>query len=225
MRMRRKKNLEARLERCSSLLIARENYDFYKKDEEARLCVADLKQIFPEGEIYIEIGCGKGGFAVKSAKLNPEKNYVAVEKISNVIVEACEKALCENLPNLRFLNCGAENLLCFLPPCSADGIYLNFSCPYPKNSYENRRLTYKSYLGVYRRLLKPGRKIYQKTDDKDFFIFSLSSFIQNGFEVSDVTYDLHGENLPTVTTEYESKFIAEGKPIMSLTAFPLEKYE
>ena len=65
-------------------------------------------------------------------KTKPRKNYVAVEKLSNVIVVACENAAPLGLPNLKFLNCRAENLLDYLPKHCVKEIALNFSCPFPK---------------------------------------------------------------------------------------------
>ena len=108
-------------------------------------------------------------------------------------------------------------IVTFLPDCS--NIYLNFSCPYPKKQYENHRLTYKYFLEIYKYLLLDGGKIYQKTDNDDFFEFSLNSFKENGFVIEYETRDLHSEN-PTdnVMTEYEKKFVSLGKNINKLIA-------
>ena len=227
MRMRYKKHLPERLNNVAEMFLARESEEFYNTPIDERNFTVDIAAAFGNtNPIVLEIGCGKGAYAVKCAKMHPNVNYVAVEKLSNVIVAGCEQAQKEKLPNLLFLNCGAENLLYFLPQNSVSEIVLNFSCPFPKKGYANRRLTYKNFLEKYRLLLKKGGVIHQKTDDKAFFEFSLEQYRECDFEVKNVTYDLHAEkNRENVTTEYEEKFLAEGKKICACDAVMLAREE
>ena len=219
MRMRHKKHLDERLMACADVLIARETYDFYQTPPEQRNFVLNLAEVFGnDRKTVLEIGCGKGGWVTESAKLHPENNYIAVEKLSNVIVVACELTQQLQLPNVKFINCGAENLLSFLPQNSISEIALNFSCPFPKKTYANRRLTYSTFLEKYKDLLTDGGIVRQKTDDKDFFEFSLEQYALCGFDVSEVTYDLHADKRENVLTEYEQKFVAQGKKICACVA-------
>ena len=219
MRMRRKKNLDKRFE-CNDLVVLQKSTDIYRLPEEDRYDVQNLEQLFNNtNPVELEIGCGKGTFITTKAKLNPNINYIGVEIIDNVIISAAETAMAEKLENVKFFNCGAEILQYLLPKNSISNIYLNFSCPYPKKQYENHRLTYKYFLEIYKFLLKDGGLIYQKTDNDGFFEFSKQSFLDNGFEIFNVTDDLYA-NLPSdnIATEYETKFASEGKNIHSLTA-------
>lgn len=220
MRMRLKKHLDERIDACKEYLLAREGDGFFALSEQEKYAnVIDLKQTFANNRpIVLELGCGKGAWALESAAKNPDKSYVAVEKLSNVIVVACEQAVETKLPNVRFLNCRAENLRCFLPEKCAERIALNFSCPFPKKTYANRRLTSEYFLDIYKYLLTDGGIITQKTDNLDFFEWSKESFKQNGFEVFDVTYDLQIDEDGNVVTEYESKFRAQGIKINALKA-------
>ena len=220
MRMRLKKHLEERIAECGEILLAREGDGFFKlSEEEKRRYQLNLTEIFGnDNKVCLEIGCGKGAWAIQSATLHPDVNYVALEKLSNVIVVACEQASILNLSNLRFLNIRAENLNSFLPPRSVDEIALNFSCPFPKKTYANRRLTSKYFLDLYRLLLKEDGIICQKTDDRDFFEWSIESYAANGYEVYDVCYDLPADAPNNIVTEYETKFRAIGKPIYALKA-------
>lgn len=219
MRMRHKKHLNERLDNCSKAFLARESEEFYRTPVEKRSFVADTRKAFGnDNPIVLEIGCGKGAFAVKSAKMHPEINYVAVEKLSNVIVVGAEQAQKENLSNLLFLNCSAENLLYFLPRHCAKEIVLNFSCPFPKKGYANRRLTHGKFLEMYKQLLANGGIVRQKTDDMEFFEFSLNEYRRCGFALSGVTYDLHSDVRENVTTEYEEKFVSLGKKICACIA-------
>lgn len=219
MRMRLKKHLDERILHVNGILLAREGDDFYKLTDEEKNFVKTVSEIFGNGnDLYLELGCGKGAFAIASATQHPERNYIAVEKLSNVIVVACENAVKANLPNLRFINCRAENMLCYLPEHSVKQIILNFSCPFPKKTYANRRLTSKNYLELYKRLLAEDGIISQKTDNLDFFEWSIESFAQNGFETFDVTYDLPADAPDNVVTEYEAKFRMQYQKIYALRA-------
>lgn len=219
MRMRRKKNLTSRFDSCKTIVLSKST-NIYRKPESERYDVQDLLKLFGnQNQVELEIGCGRGDFIVETAKKNKNINYIGVEIIDNIIVSAAEKAEKENLDNVRFFNCGAEILQYLLPKNSISNIYLNFSCPYPKKQYENHRLTYKYFLEIYKYLLLDGGKIYQKTDNDDFFEFSLNSFKENGFEILYETRDLHSENPEdNIMTEYEKKFVALGKNINKLIA-------
>lgn len=219
--MRRKSRLDERITECGEHLLITEGCDFYKKSEQEKYDIIDLKKVFGnDNPVMLEIGCGKGGFAFKIAEKYPEINFIAVEKISNVIIEACEKADREKPKNLRFMNVAAENLLYYLGEHSISVIFLNFSCPYPKYTYRNRRLTYFRYLDIYKKLLIKDGEIRLKTDNRGFFEFSLQSLSENGFILKNITLDLHAGDLTDNTeTEYEKMFVAEGKPIYKLEAY------
>ena len=220
MRMRLKKHLDERIAACGDVLLAREGDGYYKlSEEEKQKFLIDTDKVFDQKRpIILELGCGKGGWAITSATLNKDKNYIAVEKLSNVIVAACENASALNLENLKFLNCRAENLLNYLPKHSVSEIVLNFSCPYPKKTYANRRLTSKNFLNIYKELLTDDGVITQKTDDLDFFEYSLASLAENGFETYDVTYDLPADAPDNVVTEYEAKSRMQYQKIYALKA-------
>lgn len=221
MRMRRKSHLDERVAACGKYLLKTEREDFYAKSPEDRYDIIDLTEIFGNNApVMLEIGCGKGGFAFKHAEKYPDVNLIAVEKISNVIIEACEKADTEKLANLRFMNVGAENLLYYLKPETISRIYLNFSCPYPKYTYRNRRLTYYRYLEIYKKLLTSDGEIRLKTDNREFFEFSLQSLSENGFALKNISLDLHSDDLSeNIETEYEKMFVSQGKRIYKLEAY------
>lgn len=205
MRMRTRSHLEERLASCSNLTL--EKYD-------------DSAQSFVQGHpLHIEIGCGKGSFITKTALLNPDIRYIAIEKVSNVIVLAMEKAAAVRTDNLRFMRGNFQYLGETFPDKSVDRIYLNFSDPWPKKGYAKRRLTHGGFLEIYKRLLKDNGEICFKTDNRELFDFSLESFPENGFSLSCVTYDLHNSGFEgNIMTEYEERFSGQGVPICRLVA-------
>lgn len=221
MRMRKKKNLQSRLEKCQSNLICAHSENLNSLEAVKEKDYFDFKSIFGNSNpIELEIGCGKGGFICELAKREPDKNFIAVEKTGNVIVSGCEKAIEENLKNVVFLKCGAEYLPKYLPKNSIDNIYLNFSCPYPKKRYENHRLTNGRFLNLYKMFLKNNGRIFQKTDNMHFFEYSISEFSKNGFAMENISLDLHKSGFENnILTEYEIRFSSLGQPIYRLEAF------
>ncbi len=223
MRMRRKKNLDERLAVCEASgklkIIWCEERNFLESIKQKELL--SFKELFGNSNpVYLEIGCGKGRFAIDHAKAHSDINIIAIEKTSNVIVDAAEKAIAEGLPNLFLMRCEAEYLPKFIPEHSVDRIYLNFSCPFPKKQYAHHRLTHPVFLGIYTELLANGAEIHQKTDNQGLFEFSLSSFSQNGFALKNVSLDLHKSGFEgNIMTEYETKFSEMGLPIYRLEAY------
>lgn len=222
MRMRRKNNLEERLAACGDRIIYldREVLDFSVKDDRDLL---DIGAIFGNGKpLELEIGCGKGQFIRELAKRRPDVNFLAVEVSSNVIVEAAETVIAEGLENVYFMRGNARYLDCFIPAETVRRIYLNFSCPYPKNTYANHRLTHGEFLEIYKRLLTEDGEIHQKTDNMHFFEFSLEQFSANGFGLKSISLDLHNSGFEdNIVTEYEKRFSDMGMPIYRLEAYML----
>lgn len=222
MRMRKKGNLESRLVSCSDLITVADTTEKNMRRAAAIKEYLDMRAVFGNAhKVYLEIGCGKGAFAVGMAKLFPERNFLAVEKISNVLIAAAEKAKEENLKNLHFLNCAAEVLPKYVKDGEIAGIYLNFSNPLPKEGYKKQRLTHPRFLNMYRALLSPDGVVEQKTDDKDFYLFSLESYKEAGYTVLDRREDLAADPLDVdVETEHEARFKAAGKKIFYIKAKP-----
>ena len=221
MRARKKRHQEERLERCKSCLLQ----VTYGEWDPRKACQVkeyfDYEALFGNNNpVELEIGCGKGGFAVEWAKRNPDKNLLAVERSRNVLVDACEKAMAEGVTNLKFLLCDAEYLPKYLPEHSVNRLYLNFSCPFPKRSYENRRLTNIRFLEIYKRLLAKDAEIWQKTDNLPFFEYSLEQYQAGGYQVKNVCRDLYASPMPeNIPTEYETRFASMGLPIYRVEAY------
>lgn len=225
MRMRRKSNLDERIQMHPKYLLLHE-IGYYEKGSEDRHGKFDLVQVFGNtNPVWLEIGCGKGGFAIELAKRNPDVNVLALEVVSNVIIEGVERVEEEKIENLRFINCPAEHLPAYFDDDSFERIFLNFSCPYPKNTYANRRLTATRFLQIYKKMLKKGCWIEQKTDNQKLFEFSIEHYSENGYLIKNITLDLHNSKYVegNIITEYESKFIAQGLPIYRLEAHLTDK--
>lgn len=220
MRARRKKNLDKRANLASDVIVLSKTSEVLGLPEDKRYDVYYPNKLFNnDNPVELEIGCGKGRFITEKAENNKSVNYVGVEIQLNVLISGAEKIVEKGLKNVKLFNVGAEILKYTLPEKSISKLYLNFSCPYPKKQYENHRLTYKSFLEIYKYLLKDGAEIEFKTDNDDFFEYSVNSLLENGFEITYLTRDLHGgDTTGNVLTEYEDKFVKLGKNINKLTA-------
>lgn len=176
----------------------------------------EIVSLFPSKQpLFIEIGMGKGQFITTLAKNNPDINYIGIEKYSSVLVRAIEKQTELELPNLKFIRMDAENINDVFAENEVDGIYLNFSDPWPKDRHAKRRLTSRQFFARYEKLLKPEGKIQFKTDNSALFDFSLEEVEATHFKATEVSYDLHNSEWKegNVMTEYEERFSAKGNPI------------
>lgn len=210
MRQRNIKNLSERIEQNSRLLI-----------EEPGDCKGRWAEIFGNGNpIYLEIGCGKGNFITKHAFAEPDCNFIACEGQMSVVLRALEKAEASESGNLRVFIDFVNDLEDYFEVGELSGIYLNFSDPWPKARHAKRRLTYRGRLQNYKKVLKPDGFIEFKTDNEGLFAFTLEEIEACGYEMIEMSRDLHGEaqgvhgeKSRCFMTEYEEKFSGQGKNI------------
>lgn len=205
MRVHKKKHGAERLEACGNIVIK----DLREEGNTSQALFGN------DNPIRIEIGCGKGDFIVGTAAKEPNVNFLAVEKVSDVLVIAAEKVRDSGLSNVRVCCVDAKELSEILPSHSIDRIYLNFSDPWPKARHEKRRLTYRTFLEIYKQILKEDGAIYFKTDNRGLFDFSLEEFKDFGMRMEKLTFDLHNSEYMegNVMTEYEKRFSSMGVPI------------
>ena len=161
--------------------------------------------------IYIEIGMGKGKFIIENALSNPDINYIGIEKYDSVIAKALQK-IPEGINNLVLIRCDALNIDEIFDK-EIDRLYLNFSDPWPKSRHHFRRLTSDIFLNKYDNIFKEDKVIEMRTDNRDLFQYSLVHFNSNGYLLEDVSLNLHKDNMPLITTEYEDRFSRDDMPI------------
>ena len=209
MRMRKKKHGEERLLHCSEYLYSHEG---------TPLADPSLEVFGDSSAVYLEIGAGKGGFAVGMTKANPDVAYFAMERVTDCVVLAAERAKREGSERLKFIIDTADNLTKIFAPGSVDAIFLNFSDPWSKKGYAKRRLTHARYLAVYMSLLKDGGILRFKTDNVGLFDFSVEQVEEVGLPLNKLTRDLHASewNEGNVVTEYEAAFSSQGVKINML---------
>jgi len=209
MRLRRKPGIQEKLAAIPRLVLA-----------EPKQYYGQWKQVFAnDNPLHLEIGTGKGSFISGMAQLNPRINYIGIERVADIIYKAAEKIVNSDLTNVRLIMVDARDIPEIFQPGEVSRLYLNFSDPWPKKRHAKRRLTHPDFLRIYQQLLPPNGEIHLKTDNKDFFEYSLQTMSEAGFILQNVTYDLHKSGFgPNVMTEYEMRFSQLGQPIYRLEA-------
>ncbi len=208
MRMRKKPNLIPRVERCSELL----------EREPEKLKGVWLENFSGFTALHLELGCGKGRFTVGMAEASPAVLFVAVERVLDAMVMAMERAKAAELQNVRFLDFDAAGCESIFAPGEVDRIYINFPDPWRKSRQFKRRLTAPTFLRIYEHILKPDGEIWFKTDNRPLFDWSVEQFTAEGWDLTEVTNDLHADGAGGCMTDYEAKFREQGVPINRLVA-------
>ncbi len=203
--MRKRHNLQSRMERCREYLIT----------EPQLLRGAWRKE---NRSLYLEIGCGKGSFTCALAESKPDCDLVAMEKVPDAMLLAMERAQRMELKNVRFLDLDAARLKEIFSADEVDRIYLNFSDPWPKSRDAKFRLTAPAFLRSYADVLPLGGELRFKTDNLALFDWSLEQLQLEKWEISEKSYDLHGKGVQGILTDYERRFLQEGVAIKALTA-------
>ena len=167
MRMRKKKNLIPRMERCAAVHV-----------QDGFLLRGHWRDLLPGArELRVELGCGKGRFTVETAAAEPEVLFIAIERVADALVVAMERAVAAGLKK-RVL-CGGRR-----PPPSpttsrrteVDRVYINFCDPWPPKRQAKRPAHPPQLSPAVPAGAENGREIHFKTDNAPLFAFSLEEF-------------------------------------------------
>ncbi len=192
--------------------------DYLDKSKENQFSLLDedknkLSSFINEKKTFIEIGPGKGEFILSLAAKFPEYNFIVIE-LNKTISGICLKKIDESeLTNIKLV---AGDFYLFanqIGKNSIEGVFLNFSDPWPKRKHANRRLTSDRFLLNYAYILKIGGKIIQKTDNLDLFNYSLERYKENNWQINEVNLEYNVLEDFDAETEYEHKFKSKGNKI------------
>jgi tRNA (guanine-N7-)-methyltransferase len=168
-------------------------------------------------EINLELGCGRGGFIREKAKLNLDKNYVAIDLKDEILIYALRGIIESEVENVRIVPLNIQLIEGVFAKDEISKIYINFCNPWPKDRHKKRRLTHSGFLARYKQFLKTEGEVWFKTDDTELFMESIEYFKESGFDIKYLTYDLHNSDFKeNIVTEYEAKFTSRGMKTMFL---------
>ena len=166
-----------------------------------------------ENPIVLELGCGKGEYAVELARRFPEKNFIGVDIKGARMWTGATQALNDGLKNVAFLRTNIEIIDRFFSEDEVQEIWLTFSDPQMKNP--RKRLTSTYFLERYRHFLVDGGILHLKTDSNFLFTYTTYLVEKNQLPLLSRTEDLYGsddrdEVASSIQTYYENMWIERG---------------
>ena len=168
----------------------------------------DPPKLFPHAQLLeVELGSGDGSFLIRWAGLNPEKNFIGVERLLGRLRKIDRKGRRAGLQNLRIVRIEAAYFLEFLlPKKAASAVHVYFPDPWPKRKHWKHRLINSRFTELAKEVLQPGGVIYLRTDDANYFSQMTTVFAANPhFEKVETS-----EALASVLTDFERNFLARG---------------
>ncbi|HSX27918.1 MAG TPA: tRNA (guanosine(46)-N7)-methyltransferase TrmB [Candidatus Saccharimonadales bacterium] len=188
-------------------------------------CVT-LDQVQPsqwQQPLVVEIAAGTADLSVGLAAQRPEAHFVAVDIKSDRLYTGAKFALEHHLHNITFVRAHMSHLTEIFLPGGISELWLTFPDPFPRKKQAKHRLTHPQFLQQYAKVLRGDGVLRFKTDNRDLFLWSLEQLVAEGWQLAELTFDLHDSALPEaykITTAYERRFIAEGIPINYVTLRP-----
>lgn len=174
-------------------------------------------------ELRLDLGCGKGAFALAEAQANPDVLFVGLDYDKICIARAAQLAHEAGVSNLVFTLADAEDIRELFGPGELARVHLNFSTPHPRKKHARERLTYVDELVKYREVLGADGEIRFKTDSPMFFDFSIAQFEMAAYDFTFTSRDLHADMPDLPQSEYEQRLTAKGAKICALHAVKADR--
>ena len=166
--------------------------------------------------LFLEIGAGKGDFVLAMAQKGGR--WIALERETSIAGLLAKKVVESTLGNIRVLPADFDVVAEGFQAYRFEGIFLNFSDPWPKRRHEKRRLTFPAKLLEYMRILKSGGYLFFKSDNDGLYEYSRQTFAESPLEVISETNNYETLEVGDALSEYERQFRSEGKNINRIVA-------
>lgn len=169
-----------------------------------------------EGDWEVEIGFGKGRYLLRRCQEDPGRRFLGVELATEYYEMMVDRARRRGLANWLALRGEALFLLAaVLPVGFAAAVHVYFPDPWPKSRHHKRRLFEPETVDLVLRLLRPGGRLFFATD-----------FLEYGELVAEILESYPGLRVERrdrpwdegPRTNYEAKYLVEGRPILRLEA-------
>ncbi len=167
--------------------------------------------------IILELGCGKGDYALALAQRYPEKNFIGIDLKGARLFIAAQNALELQADNVVFIRMHAEEIAEVFAKEEVAEIWIPFPDPYPKSARANKRLTSAKYINLYRQILVKNAAIHLKTDSEKLFEFTSETLQQENCKIQEMSWDIyqkaHIDELLDIQTTFEKRHLLDGKKI------------
>jgi|SRR5229473_147565 tRNA (guanine-N7-)-methyltransferase len=175
---------------------------------------AEPGEVFPDwGErpVEVEIGPGRGAFALDHAALHPERTLVAIESRRADCELIRGRARKRAIGNLEVIHGDAKLLL---PRMFQAGqlaaAHVQFPDPWWKKRHHKRRMVDADFAILLRRLLRAGGQVDFRTDVPAYFREAVQTWVEAGFvQLPDAP--------PEVLSTRERRYAITGQPVFRAT--------
>ena len=160
--------------------------------------------------VEIDLGAGDGVYIEARARREPERDFVAVERLLGRATKIAKKAVRGGLSNLRVLRLESAYFLRNLcAPGSLDVITLRYPDPWPKRRHHGKRILTREFAVDALRACRRGGRLQLTTDDRDYFEWACREVAACPDWKGDEAWN--GAEEPT--SEFEEKFKQEGRAV------------
>jgi len=172
----------------------------------------DLRALFGERPVWLEVGFGGGEHMLAQAVANRDVGIIGAEPYINGVAMLLGKIRQERVENLRVHAGDARDLMDVLPEASISKAFLLYPDPWPKARHHRRRFVTPEHLGPLARVLAPGAEFRVATDIPDYVRQTLEEVPKVGFEwLAEGAADWRTPWADWTRTRYEAKAIREGR--------------
>ncbi|MFQ5411202.1 MAG: tRNA (guanosine(46)-N7)-methyltransferase TrmB [Phycisphaerae bacterium] len=176
--------------------------------------MTDLRCLFDEDQpIELEIGCGKGGFLLRRAQAQPDRNLVGIEWANKYYKYAADRMARWGLTNVRIMRTDARHFVMHcLAPASLAALHIYHPDPWPKKRHHKRRLFQPAFMAAAVRVLAPGGRLAIQTDHADYFE-QIKTVVADRPELEPVAFEdeAYGTIGEEMKTNFEIKYEREGR--------------
>lgn len=189
---------------------------YHEIEEDFRMSSCWGKDFFSNtNPIILELGCGKGEYTIGLAEKYPQKNFIGIDFKGARLWRGAKTVQEKEMKNVAFIRTQVDHVNKFFGPGEISEIWITF--PDPQPGKERKRLTAPLFLDRYRILLCPEGILHLKTDDLDFYNYTLEIIGQYHHPLLYSTDDLYhsgcSEEVISIRTFYENMWLEIGKKI------------
>ncbi len=167
--------------------------------------------------IILELGCGKGEYAVALAKQTPHQNFIGIDIKGARMWRGAKTATDEGIANVGFLRTRIEFINSFFAEGEIDELWITFPDPQLKSRRAKKRLTAPPFLESYAKFLSTEGFINLKTDSKHLFAYTGEVIRRFELPCEVSNDDIYGSGFAdetlSVKTAYEAEYLRRGLPI------------
>ncbi len=171
--------------------------------------------------IVLELGCGRGEYTVAMGEMFPDKNFIGIDIKGARLWRGAKTATENEMGNVAFIRTRIEFIGSFFAEGEISEIWITFPDPQLRKSRVKKRLTSPQFLEAYAGFLASDGVVRLKTDSRHLHEYTKATAEANGLEIRECCADIYGkgyaDELLSVKTTYETKFLAQGLPITYLS--------